>query len=61
MMNRLSHSSQNGNHQENKQKMLVRMQGKRTSYILSMGMYISAATRKISMELPQETKSRTPI
>jgi hypothetical protein len=46
------HSSQNG-HQENKQQMLVRMQG------LLVGMSISATTMEIRMQVPPKTKNRT--
>jgi hypothetical protein len=48
----LSHSSQNG-YQENKQQMLVRIQGNRNTYTLLVGMQINAATTEISIEVPQ--------
>jgi hypothetical protein len=50
--------SQNGCHQENKCK--VRIWGKRSLYILLVGMEISAAIMAISMEVPQKTKTELP-
>jgi hypothetical protein len=51
-----SHPSQNGYHQEFKQhEMLVRMQGKRNSYTLLVGMQISAATMESNIEVSQKT------
>jgi hypothetical protein len=46
-------------YQQNKQQqMQVRMQGKRIPCTLLVGMQISAITIEISMEVPQNTKSR---
>jgi hypothetical protein len=42
-----THSSQNGCHQENQQQIPKRMQGKKNPYTLMVGMYISAATKKL--------------
>jgi hypothetical protein len=41
--------------------MLEEMQGKRNPYTLLVGMEASAATLKISMEVPQKTKNRSSI
>jgi hypothetical protein len=50
--------SQNGYHQENKQQMLVRMQGKGT---LIHYWLVSTATVEINMEVPQITETKTTI
>ena len=41
--------------------MLVRMQGKRISFVLLVGMQAGAATLENSMEVPQKTKNRTTL
>jgi hypothetical protein len=56
-----SHPSQNGYYQVNKKQVLARMQGKRNTYTLLMGMLIRVATVEISTEVPQKAKSRTAI
>jgi hypothetical protein len=50
---RPSYPSQIGNHQENKQHMLGRMQEKRSPHILLVGMYASATPWK-SVGLPYD-------
>ena len=53
------HAGQNGYHQkEHKLQMLVRMWRKGNPCTLLVGMLISAATLKNSMEISQKTKNR---
>jgi hypothetical protein len=53
-----SHPSQVGHHQENKQQMLVRIQEKRQSHTLLVGMQTGTTT--ISMEFFQKLKIDLP-
>jgi hypothetical protein len=54
-----THTCENGNHQENKQKqILARMQEKRNPHTLVVEMYIGATTMEISMEIPQKPKNK---
>ena len=41
--------------------MLVRMQRKRNSFALLVGMQIGVATLENNMEVPQKTKNRTTL
>jgi hypothetical protein len=52
-----SHLSQNDYHQESKQQMLVRVQGKMNTYMLLGELQINAANMKISMEFLQKSEN----